>query len=100
MTDEEMIKGYRKSLRQMTNSLYHRQLESIKLASIAPTDLVDMLRERDKRIEKLEKENGKLEGKLTKAKEIIRALLKHTHGQNLNTQNDFDLYLGRSRAVP
>ena len=70
--------------------------------------------------EELNKENGKLEGKLadlqseyvelenfhhnevnelkvrlTKAKEIIRALLKHTYGQNLNTQNDFDLYLGR-----
>lgn len=36
---------------------------------------------------------------LTKAKEIIRALLKHTHGQNLNTQNDFDLYLGRIKEA-
>lgn len=60
MTDEKMVKGYRKSLRQMTDSLYHKQLESIKLASISPTDLVDMLRERDKRIEKLENANTKI----------------------------------------
>lgn len=74
----------------MTDDLYYRKMEST-----STTDLVDMLRERDKRIENLEKENGKLETKLIEAKEIIRALLKHTHGQNLNTQNDFDLYLGR-----
>jgi hypothetical protein len=36
---------------------------------------------------------------LTKAKEIIRALLKHTHGQNLSTQNDFDLYLGKIKEA-
>lgn len=36
---------------------------------------------------------------LAHAKEIIRALLKHTHGQNLNTQNDFDLYLGRIKEA-
>lgn len=50
---------------------------------------------REEHISELEKENGKLEGKLTEAKEIIGSLLKHTYGQNLNTQNDFDLYLGR-----
>ena len=64
MTDEEMVKGYRKSLRQMTDSLYHRQLESIKLKNMATTDLVDMLRERDKRIENLEKGNEELKEKL------------------------------------
>lgn len=40
-----------------------------------------------------------LQDQLTKAKEIIRALLKHTYGQNLNTQNDFDLYLGRIKQA-
>jgi len=44
-------------------------------------------------------ENAELKAKLTKAKEIIKALLKHTHGQNLNTQNDFDLYLGRIKEA-
>ena len=44
----------------MTDSLYHRQLEKIKLESMSTTDLVDMLRERDKRIGELEKENAKL----------------------------------------
>lgn len=37
--------------------------------------------------------------RLTKAKEIIRALLKHTYGQDLNTQNDFDLYLGKIKEA-
>ena len=41
----------------------------------------------------------KAENQLIKAKEIIKALLKHTHGQNLNTQNDFDLYLGRIKEA-
>lgn len=50
---------------------------------------------REEHISELEKENGNLKAELTEAKEIIRALLKHTYGQNLNTQNDFDLYLGR-----
>lgn len=60
MTDEEMVKKYRKSLRQMTDSLYHKQLEKIKLESMSTTDLVDMLRERDKRIEELENANTKI----------------------------------------
>ena len=60
MTDEEMVKKYRKSLRQMTDSLYHKQLEKIKLESMSTTDLVDMLRERDKRIEELEKHNEEI----------------------------------------
>lgn len=72
------------------------------------------------RIERLEKENAELkekyntclrentglkihsaylEKKLAEAKEILRALLKHTHGQNLNTQNNFDLYLGRIKEA-
>ena len=44
----------------MTDDLYHRQLESIKLKNMATTDLVDMLRERDKRIENLERGNAEL----------------------------------------
>ena len=78
-------------------------------------DLSDKFDYQVKRVMKLEKENAELKEKLkpenclkllakdgyvkftsdqlTEAKEIIKALLKHTHGQNLNTQNDFDLYL-------
>lgn len=40
-------------------------------------------------------QKASLERWLGEAKEIIKYLLKHTYGQNLNTQNDFDLYLGR-----
>ena len=70
-------------------------------------------------VQKLEKENAELkafkekckfnvsdifkdietEDNITKAKEIIKALLKHTYGQNLKTQNDFDLYLGRIKEA-
>lgn len=98
MTDKEILKEYRKSLRKMTDSLYHKQLESIKLESMSTTDLVDILRERDNRIEELEKENLENESEareinirfdkllkkymlqrsqLLKSKEIIKKLL-HT----------------------
>ena len=40
-----------------------------------------------------------LKDQLAQAKEIIKALLKHTYGQNLSTQNDFDLYLGRIKEA-
>lgn len=67
----------------MTDDLYHKQLESMKLESMATTDLLDMLRERDKRIEKLEKalsvcnaSNSFNKEQLTKAKEIIKRYVK------------------------
>lgn len=43
--------------------------------------------------------NFLLRDRLTQAKAIIKALLTHTYGQNLNTQNDFDLYLGRIKEA-
>ena len=62
--------------------------------------------ELEKENAELKKRNGELAGQKAnlerwfgEAKEIIRALLKHTHGQNLNTQNDFDLYLGRIKQA-
>lgn len=78
----------------MTDDLYHRQLESMKLENMATTDLIDMLRERDKRIEKLEEQNRKLlescEGAtmmyedLCKAKEIILKLSTCLEGHSNN----------------
>lgn len=70
----------------MTDDLYHRQLESM-----ATTNLVDMLRERDKRIEKLEKalsvcnaSNSFNKEQLTKAKEFILKLSTCLEGHSNN----------------
>lgn len=48
----------------MTDDLYYRKLEST-----STSDLVDMLREKDGRIEELEKENAELREKLKDAEE-------------------------------
>ena len=51
------------------------------------------------KLEEEQRKNNELSDNLIKAKEIIRALLKHSYGQNLKTQNYFDLYLGRIKEA-
>ena len=50
----------------MTDDLYYRKLESI-----STSDLVDMLREKDRRITELEKENEGLKEKLDKIRNYL-----------------------------
>lgn len=50
----------------MTDDLYYRKLEST-----STSDLVDMLREKDRRIAELEKENAKLKEKLDKIRKYL-----------------------------
>ena len=47
-----------------------------------------------KHILELQNDKGKLIDENKEARRLIKNLLKHTYGQNLNTQSDFDLYLG------
>lgn len=56
----------------MTDDLYHRQLESMKLESMATTDLVDMLRKRDRRIEALEAQIEQLQKVNSEQKETLK----------------------------
>ena len=50
----------------MTDDLYYRKLEST-----STSDLVDMLREKDRRIAELEKENAELKEKLDKIRKYL-----------------------------
>ena len=62
----------------MTNDLYYRKLEST-----STLDLVDMLREKDGRIEQYEKDLINFDENLTKAKEIIKGLLQVLPKENI-----------------
>ena len=92
----------------MTDDLYHKQLENMRLESMATADLVDMLRERDKRIENLEKGNEELKEKLEhrncvdcsnhgsnikllKAKEIIKKFLLWENDWHNKTESKYEL---------
>ena len=56
----------------MTDDLYYRKLESI-----STSDLVDMLREKDRRITELEKENEGLKVKLDEIKNYLANDIPH-----------------------
>lgn len=56
----------------MTDDLYYRKLEST-----STSDLVDMLREKDRRIAELEKENGQLEKENAELKEKLDKIRKY-----------------------
>ena len=56
----------------MTDDLYYRKLESI-----STSDLVDMLREKDRRIAELEKENAELKEKLDKIRNYLANDIPH-----------------------
>ena len=57
---------------EMTDDLYYRKLESI-----STSDLVDMLREKDRRIAELEKENAELKEKLDKIRNYLANDIPH-----------------------
>ena len=118
MTKEELEKDFYKYLKDSSDyydprePLTERKLLQMWLDCAEPrekhiAELEAQIAELKLKLEALEgqtpwkdiKDKSEVIGQLTKAKEIIRALLKHTYGQNLNTQNDFDLYLGRIKEA-
>ena len=57
---------HRRGIDKMTDDLYYRKLEST-----STSDLVDMLREKDRRIAELEEENAELKKKLDKIRNYL-----------------------------